>query len=231
MPKTHLLFLLLFYGTLTFGGNYNYTPYLKELSILDTAFSFDEVGDTLYLNYGVGGHRIEVVNDRIYKITPLNRLGQINGLRRTYTFYSNKGGWPWCINDEYSNGIFITEYEPKKDDYDIFVPLNPNEGWRNTRKDRKGNLLYPPDTIFRDRKLENIFSYNDSINKTEERWWINDLVSNKIHIGSFKDSIRIFIEFRNAYFNKIGFIDNRKNHESTSFYLFDEGKFLGKIKL
>ena len=91
--------MLLFYGTLTFGGNYNYTPYLKELSILDTAFSFDEVGDTLYLNYGVGGHRIEVVNDRIYKITPLNRLGQINGLQRTYTFYSNKGGWPWCIND------------------------------------------------------------------------------------------------------------------------------------
>lgn len=189
----------------------NYIPFLEEISKIDTSFTYRELENTIYLQYGKSGHRIEIVNNRLKRITPLNQSGQINGYQKTFHFSRKNHRWPSFNIDYYSSDAIIER--------NIF-PLRVVD-------------LDSIDLSYNYLEEKTLFEKNDSINESESSWWISDEIGmpHRIEIGGQNDSVYCYVSFYNGYFHIIGFKDLRNGKKKKQLYLFDENKLILKLNM
>ncbi|UKN00822.1 hypothetical protein K6119_13895 [Paracrocinitomix mangrovi] len=188
----------------------DFTPYFSEIAKKDTAFQFSKTNNTLYLTLGTFGSRIEIVNQKLYAITPIDTNGHINGYRQVFK-PTKKYNWPDYENSLYINDTFIESYPTILIEQDI-------------------------DSIeFERRPIQPKTTYelNDSINSWGTDWSISSYGVNPgymFEITSTTDSTKCFVNFLNGQILHIGFKSIRNNEKSKVFYVFDKGKLIYKIR-
>lgn len=194
----------------------DYKPFLKEVAQLDTLFTYAERNDTLFLLYGEYGQRIELFKNRLTTITPLNKKGQINGVRVSFKFYRKISHWPEWFLDQYSDGEMTSkDVQNLKKIY--LSDLQTSQG--------DSALVYI--------NTPKSFSIlNDSLNKTINSWRISEIgMPHQLRLEGKDDSIMTVISFQHGYFHIIGTYDLRRGENKKSIYVFDFGKLIFKLNL